>query len=55
MTVLLVLAFFVVLISMDYVVTRQRLARESKALAAAAVPAVEPAWVAGRLTEFFQD
>jgi glycine cleavage system H protein len=47
MTVLLVLAFFVVLISMDYVVTRQRLARESKALAAAAVPAVEPAWVAG--------
>jgi len=47
MTVLLVLAFFVLLISMDYVVTRQRLARESKALAAAAVPAVEPAWVAG--------
>jgi glycine cleavage system H lipoate-binding protein len=47
MTVLLVLAFFVVLISMDYVVTRQRLARESKALAAAAIPAVEPAWVAG--------
>jgi glycine cleavage system H protein len=47
MTVLLVLAFFVVLISMDYVVTRQRLARESKALATAAVPAVEPAWVAG--------
>ena len=32
MTVLLVLAFFVVLISMDYVVTRQRLAREAKAL-----------------------
>ena len=47
MTVLLVLAFFVVLISMDYVVTRQRLARESKALAATAMPAVEPAWVAG--------
>jgi len=47
MTVLLVLAFFVVLISMDYVVTRRRLARESKALAAAAIPAVEPAWVAG--------
>jgi glycine cleavage system H lipoate-binding protein len=47
MTVLLVLAFFVILISMDYVVTRHRLARESKALAAAAVPAVEPAWVAG--------
>jgi glycine cleavage system H protein len=47
MTVLLVLAFFVILISMDYVVTRQRLARESKALAAAAIPAVEPAWVAG--------
>jgi glycine cleavage system H lipoate-binding protein len=47
MTVLLVLAFFVVLITMDYVVTRQRLARESRALAAAAIPAVEPAWVAG--------
>jgi glycine cleavage system H lipoate-binding protein len=47
MTVLLVLAFFVVLISMDYVVTRQRLARESKALATAAIPGVEPAWVAG--------
>ena len=47
MTVLLVLAFFVALITMDYMVTRRRLARESKALAAAAIPAVEPAWVAG--------
>ena len=47
MTVLLVLAFFVVLISMDYVVTRQRLARESRTLADATIPAVEPAWVAG--------
>ncbi len=47
MTVLLVLAFFVVLISMDYMVTHRRLARESKALAASATPAVEPAWVAG--------
>lgn len=47
MTVILVLAFFVALITMDYVLTRQRLARESKALAAAAIPAVEPAWVAG--------
>jgi len=47
MTVLLVLAFFVLLITMDYVVTRQRLARESRALSAAAIPAVEPAWVAG--------
>jgi glycine cleavage system H protein len=47
MTVLLVLAFFVALISMDYMVTRRRLARESKALAAAAIPAVAPAWVAG--------
>jgi glycine cleavage system H lipoate-binding protein len=47
MTVLLVLAFFVLLITMDYVVTRQRLARESRALAAASIPAVEPAWVAG--------
>ena len=47
MTVLLVLAFFVILITMDYVVTRQRLAREARAQAAAAVPALEPAWVAG--------
>jgi len=47
MTVLIVLAFFVALITMDYLVTRQRLAREAKALATAAVPAVEPAWVAG--------
>jgi glycine cleavage system H protein len=44
---LLVLAFFVALITMDYMVTRHRLARESKALAAAAIPALEPAWVAG--------
>jgi glycine cleavage system H lipoate-binding protein len=47
MTVLLVLAFFVALITLDYLVTRHRLAREARALAAAAVPAVEPAWVAG--------
>ena len=47
MTVLLVLAFFVVLIGLDYMVTRRRLARESRALAASAMPAVEPAWVAG--------
>jgi len=46
MTVLLVLAFFVALISMDYLVTRRRVAREAQALAAA-IPAVEPAWVAG--------
>ena len=32
MTVLLVLAFFVALITMDYMVTRHRLAREAKAL-----------------------
>jgi len=47
MTVLLVLAFFVALITMDYLVTHRRLTRESRALAAAAMPAVEPAWVAG--------
>jgi glycine cleavage system H protein len=46
MTVLLVLAFFVALITMDYVVTRRRLSREARALAAA-IPALEPAWVAG--------
>lgn len=47
MTVLIVLAFFVALITIDYMVTRQRLAREARALATAAVPALEPAWVAG--------
>lgn len=47
MTVLLVLAFFVSLITLDYLVTRQRLAREARAQAAAAMPALEPAWVAG--------
>src|SRR5512143_3112691 len=47
MTVLLVLVFFAALITMDYMVTRHRLAREAKALASAALPAVEPAWVAG--------
>ena len=46
MTVLLVLAFFAAFITMDYVVTRRRAAREAQALAAT-VPAVEPAWVAG--------
>ncbi len=47
MTVLLVLAFFVALITTDYLVTHRRLAREAKALAGTALPAVEPAWVAG--------
>jgi glycine cleavage system H protein len=47
MTVLLVLSFFVALITMDYVVSRRRLAREANALATVAVPALEPAWVAG--------
>jgi glycine cleavage system H protein len=47
MTVILVLAFFTLLIATDYVVTRRRIARESRLLATAAVPAVEPAWVAG--------
>src|SRR5512136_455329 len=47
MTVLLVLVFFAALITMDYMVTRHRLAREAKALASAALPAVDPAWVAG--------
>ena len=47
MTVLLVLAFFVALITMDYVVTRRRMAREARTLAATALPPIEPAWVAG--------
>jgi len=46
MTVLLVLAFFATFITMDYLVTRRRMAREQQAFAAA-IPAVEPAWVAG--------
>jgi len=47
MTVLLVLAFFGALITIDYMVTRHRLAHEARAHAAAPVPVVEPAWVAG--------
>jgi glycine cleavage system H protein len=47
MTVILVLAFFTLLIATDYVVTRRRIARESRLLATAAGAAVEPAWVAG--------
>jgi glycine cleavage system H lipoate-binding protein len=47
MTVLLVLAFFVFFIGLDYSLTRRRLAREARAHAMASVPALEPAWVAG--------
>jgi glycine cleavage system H lipoate-binding protein len=47
MTVLLVLACFVVFVTLDYVVTRRRLALEKPALAVADTPALEPAWVAG--------
>jgi glycine cleavage system H lipoate-binding protein len=47
MTVLLVLAFFAALITLDYLVTRRRLAREARTLATASAPAIEPAWVAG--------
>jgi glycine cleavage system H lipoate-binding protein len=49
MTVLLVLSFFVVFITLDYVMTRRRLAREARATATAAPPALEPVWVAGFL------
>ncbi len=47
MTVLLVLAFFAFFIGLDYVLSRRRLARESRAQALAQQPALEPAWVAG--------
>jgi glycine cleavage system H lipoate-binding protein len=47
MTVLLVLTFFVVLITADYLLTRRRLAREAIDRAIAGSPALEPAWVAG--------
>ena len=47
MTVLLVLAFFALLITTDYLVTRHRLAREARVLAAAPYPQLEPSWVAG--------
>jgi glycine cleavage system H protein len=47
MTVLAVVAFFAFFISLDYVMSRRRLAREARAQALASIPAVEPAWVAG--------
>ena len=47
MTVLLVLAFFALFITLDYVVSRQRLAREARAHALAQQPSPEPVWVAG--------
>ena len=47
MTVLPVVAFFALFISLDYVMSRRRLAREARAHAIANIPALEPAWVAG--------
>jgi glycine cleavage system H lipoate-binding protein len=47
MTVLLVLAFFAVLLTIDYLATRSRLSVEAMAQAVAGVSASEPAWVAG--------
>ncbi len=47
MTVLLVLAFFVFFIGLDYVMQRRRLAREARAHALLTPSALEPAWVAG--------
>ncbi len=47
MTVLLVLAFFVFFIGLDYLVHQRRLAREARAHALLPPPALEPAWVAG--------
>jgi glycine cleavage system H protein len=45
MTVLIVLAFFAFFVGLDYLVTRHRLVAEARA--AAPLPALEPAWVAG--------
>jgi glycine cleavage system H protein len=47
MTVLIVVAFFALFITLDYVMTRRRLAREAVGQALAPAPAVEPVWVAG--------
>jgi glycine cleavage system H protein len=47
MTVMIVVAFFALFITLDYVMTRRRLAREVAARAVSALPAVEPVWVAG--------
>jgi glycine cleavage system H protein len=47
MTVLIVVAFFAVFVTLDYVMTRRRLAREAAEQALTAVPVVEPVWVAG--------
>ncbi len=47
MTVLLVIAFFALFISLDWVMSRRRLARESRASALAPPPVLEPTWVAG--------
>jgi len=46
MTVLIVLAFFAFFITLDYALTRRRLARQTQAQATPA-PDLEPAWVAG--------
>jgi glycine cleavage system H protein len=46
MTVLIVLAFFALFITLDYVMSRRRLASEARSRAAV-VPGLEPAWVAG--------
>jgi glycine cleavage system H protein len=47
MTVLAVVAFFAFFITLDYAMSRRRLAREALAHALANIPAPEPAWVAG--------
>jgi len=49
MTILLVLGFFALFITLDYVMTRRRLAREATARALSTMPPPEPVWVAGYL------
>lgn len=47
MTVLIVVAFFALFITLDYVMTRRRLAREVTARGVASGSTPEPVWVAG--------
>ena len=49
MTLLMVAAFFVVFITLDYVMTRRRLTRAATATPRMELPPLEPTWVAGFL------
>jgi len=49
MTFLIVVAFFALFITVDYVITRRRVARQAVADSPAELPSPEPRWVAGYL------